>query len=123
MTRPYSDRGQGRKALRGDLLQVNVRVLSDDEAETIVAMQPRERAQALLAHEQQRIQFTGKRLTMRLIDPMPCAIRADDGTCGKPAYAAYADEVIVSGRWATPGQWLLQPICEDCTKKIMEVYK
>lgn len=122
MTRSYGDRGQGRKSEPGHLIQVQIRVESPREVAAITSLSPRQRTTSMLAP--QHIVRTGERLVIRLIDPLPCAVRNDDrGTCGNDAYAAHADAVDVSGQWSTPGQWILQPICEECTKKIADMYK
>lgn len=47
--------------------------------------------------------------------PLPCSIMAPDGgTCGKPATVAYSRLLPPAGRWATPGLWELQPVCQEC---------
>lgn len=123
MTRPPNDRGQGRKPATGQLVQVQIRVISDDEAAAISELSPRQRAQAMLVSSASAIERTGRHRTIRLLDPLPCSILTETSTCQKTAYVAYADEVNVKGQWSLPGQWLLQPVCEECAKKAAEAYK
>lgn len=54
--------------------------------------------------------------TILQIDPaLPCVAWISDGVeCGKPAHVAYADRVR--------GQWVLTPICRDCTVATAKVY-
>ncbi len=68
-----------------------------------------------------------ERRTIRLVDPLPCAIRTDDGLCGKPATVAHAwllhqaaDRSLT--RYYTPGLWQLQPVCESCALAAAKVY-
>lgn len=114
-------RGVGRPPGSGKLMLTQVRVEDAEEAATILEMSPRERALSILAS--QHIERTGQHQTVQLATPLPCAIIKGDDNCGKPAMLAYADEVHITGQFATRHQWLLQPICRDCALKAAENYK
>jgi hypothetical protein len=72
------------------------------------------------------IQPKMKSLTVIIkLDPtttLPCSIRQGDGICGKAATAAYAYPVEASPPIVPAGQWIIQPVCEECAAKAAEVY-
>lgn len=53
--------------------------------------------------------------------PLPCSIynASTDKPCGKTAYAAYAYPTETP----PPGQWLVQPVCQECAVKASAVYE
>lgn len=60
---------------------------------------------------------------IKIDPPLPCAIRKEDGICGKTATGGWAwkkpieeDELLF-----TPGLWLMQPICKECAREMLEV--
>ena len=53
MARPHSARGQGRKPEKGWLLQVQIRLESEDEALAVAKLTPREKALAILEKSKQ----------------------------------------------------------------------
>lgn len=76
------------------------------------------------------------KVTIRLVDPLPCAMMAQGGViCGKPATIALAwqdIEVAVDIRnlyhatMSSPearALWLMQPVCEDCALAAAKVYQ
>ena len=119
MTKTHN--GPGRPQGTGKLTLVQVRINDKDEAARIADLTPRQRAEAMTAAS--HIERTGERDTTRLTDPLPCSIMIGGELCGKPALIAHADEVNVVGQWPLRGQWLLQPICADCSAKMAALYR
>ena len=62
-----------------------------------------------------------ERRTIRLVDPLPCSIRTEDGLCSKPATVAHAWQL--RNNIGTPGIWFLQPVCESCALAAAKVYQ
>lgn len=55
---------------------------------------------------------------IELRTPLPCASL----DCGESAFVAHALPVITSDADHIT-QWLVQPVCETCTRKLLEIYK
>lgn len=58
--------------------------------------------------------------------PLPCSVRNFDnpsGICGKPALVASVSPYDDGGEWATPGRWIVQPVCRECTAAMAKVYE
>lgn len=116
-----SHNGPGRPQGAGKLTLIQVRINNEEEAARIADLTPRQRAEAMTASS--HIERTGKGMAIKLDDPLPCSIMNHDGVCGKPAYFAHADEVNIVGQWPLRGQWLLQPVCADCSAKMAALYR
>lgn len=61
--------------------------------------------------------------SIKIDPPLPCAIIKEEGVCGKPAVAGWAWEKPIeeSDLIFVPGLWLMQPICKECARKMLEV--
>jgi len=52
---------------------------------------------------------------IRIAPALPCCTWQDQATCGKPASVATLYPL-------GSGQYILQPICEDCTRSMANIY-
>jgi hypothetical protein len=58
---------------------------------------------------------------IKLWPSLPCAIRRGDGICGRDAEAGYVwRQTNKRIEHYTPGLWLVQPVCRDCAKAMMD---
>jgi hypothetical protein len=59
---------------------------------------------------------------VKLDAPLPCAIIKGEGICGKPTTGAWVWEGDPDTQhiWHIPGLWVLQPICKECAKAMLE---
>ena len=79
---------------------------------TVAARKRRERR---LRGEAVRNVQAGDNIVISLGTPLPCAVR----DCANMATAAHAWRKLDD---ATPGLWIVQPICKDCTLKSLQIY-
>jgi len=64
-----------------------------------------------------------KVIKLDLSTPLPCSVyHHERGICGLPAFAAYAYSVQSSPPIVHDGQWIIQPICDECARKAAAVY-
>lgn len=56
--------------------------------------------------------------------PLPCSIYnpSTNAPCGKPACAAYANE-LEEPIGPPAGRWIIQPVCSECATAAAEVYE
>ena len=64
-----------------------------------------------------------RRLHSNAGNSLPCAIRAEGGICGKPAYVFIAYPLVETSVWASPGMWKIQPVCQECAQAAAKVYE